>query len=85
MGGQPMMSIVLAGALLAAAFAIGIGVGRINGEWRHARLDQPPVAPGLLERMRIRRERRKHWDAKRAEFIRTGVIAPPRTKRVETW
>jgi hypothetical protein len=71
-------------ALLGGALAIGILVGLWISVGVHANLDRPQ-RPGRIERMRIRKARRAEFKARRDEFIRTGTLAPRRSKRVETW
>ncbi|HEX6685517.1 MAG TPA: hypothetical protein VF062_22270 [Candidatus Limnocylindrales bacterium] len=72
-------------ALIGAALIAGGFIGFALGCDTCARLDQPPEPPGRLERIRIRWRRRKEFAERRAEFVRTGALAPRRTTRVETW
>lgn len=79
------MSIGLALWLLAAALAIGVLIGLHIAVDVHARLDQPAAGPGRVEQYRIRQRRRVEFRHRRAEFARTGTLAPVRPPRPVTW
>lgn len=72
-----------------ALLLVGVMLGSFLGLWAAvtwtSRTEMPPSKPGRIEGFRIRHRRRREWAARRAEYIRTGAVAPRRTNRVETW
>ena len=79
------MTLQLAAVLVLAAAVMGAFVGFGHAAFVYSTLDQPPDPPGRVERMRIRHRRRQEFARRRAEFVRTGALLPPRINRMETW